>query len=102
MTVHSVHLADISESLGKDLAWNPDTKVVMVLLGLLAATVHQGSTIWDQSIDHATNLSGHRVCALISATNHHLVDDNFLSSEDDAVLADNATDSADRYRKVKS
>ena len=74
MTVNSVHLADISESLSKDLAWDPDAKVVMVLLGLLAATVHQSSTIWDQSIDYAANLSGHRVSALISATDHHLVD----------------------------
>ena len=49
-SVHCVHLANVGQSLGENLAWDLDSEVVVVLFGLLAAAVHQSSTVGYDSI----------------------------------------------------
>ena len=48
--VNSVHLRDVGQSLSDDLARDLNAKVVMVLLGLFSATVHQSPAIWHESV----------------------------------------------------
>ena len=50
--VNSVHLCDICDSLGDHLAWDLDAKVIMVLLGLLSASVHECAAVRHQTINN--------------------------------------------------
>ena len=43
---------------------------------------------------YTSDLPAHRVGALVSATDHHLVDDDLLGAEDDAIAADYSHHSA--------
>ena len=63
----------------------------MILLCLLSTSVHERAAIRDQTIYNAANLSADGVGALVSTTDHHLVDYNLLSAKNDSITAHYAT-----------
>jgi len=49
---------------------------------------------------YRSRVSGNRVDALISATDHHLVHDDLFTAQDDSVFANNTADGAKKVRFV--
>lgn len=112
--VKRVHLANSCNSFRQDCAWDLDSKVVMVLLSLLASTEHESAAVWCETVDNLNRRCGQNanlnsqpvlityaadffcdwVDAFIGSADHHLVDHDLFSAENDSVRADHATGSA--------
>ena len=90
-----------SHAIGKDLPWNFDAKVFFVLLALLTCSEHHLATVGDDSVHNCSDRLRHTVETLVCAADHHLVPDDFLGAENDAVLAHDAQDGAGKLNQKK-
>lgn len=84
----------VGHTVGEDSAGDLDSEVLLVLVGFLSRTLHDGATVWHDSVEDDTIGFTSAVDALVSAGNHHLVHYDLFGAEDDTVFADNADDSA--------
>jgi hypothetical protein len=63
-------------------------------LGFFSTELHESTTVRSESIYNRSRVSGDGVNALVSATNHHLVDNDLLCAKNDSVFANNTADGA--------
>jgi len=89
-----VHLELQGHAVSKNGTGNLNTEVGLVLRCLFTGPVDLGTAIRHNTIAKSANLTSDVVCALIGATDHHLVLHNLLGAQNDAVFANDAQNSA--------
>ena len=92
--VNGIHLHDHRQSVDKLLTWALDAKESFILLTLISTPLDHSSAIWHETVDHAASVDVDRVDSLVGAWNHHLVQDQLFSAQDDAVFALHSENSA--------
>jgi hypothetical protein len=78
--VDGFHLALQSHSFSQSLSGNVDAEHFFVLGGFISSSVHQCSAIGSEAISYRADVLGNREDSLVSSTDHHFVDNDFLSS----------------------